>query len=194
VVILAYTFKGGIHVEEYKLTAKNRTQIIPDPPMVRISMNQSIGAPASPTVKVGDLVRVGTKIGEADGYISSPVFSLLDNISSPVNYEEVLPIIVDKTICAHRINSKIHEALHSMTHTDEEVAKRFGDLEDKLTLNIEDKLRSLGENLESMKEKIHLAICIIQAFSHETIYDEHSYIDYPKMEKIVLKTLIDLFK
>lgn len=126
--------------------------------------------------------------------ISSPVFSLLDNISSPVKYEEVLPIIIDKTICAHRINSKIHEALHSMTHTDEEVARRFVDLEDKLTLNIEDKLRSLGENIESMREKIHLAICIIQAFSHETIYDEHSYIDYPKMKEIVVKTLIKLFK
>ena len=126
--------------------------------------------------------------------ISSPVFTILQNVSSPVCYEELLPIILDKTICAHRINSKIHEALHSMTHTDEEVARRFTDLEDKLTLDIEKVLRDLGENIPDLREKIHLAICIIQSFSHETIYDEHAYIDYPKMKDIVLKTLVDLFK
>ncbi len=126
--------------------------------------------------------------------ISSPVLSLLDKISYPIDYESVFPEILDKTICAHRINSKIHEALHSMTHTDEEVARRFTDLEDTLTLDIAKKLTSNGEKSHDLHEKIHLAMNIIQAFSHEVIYDEHNYIDYPKMKDIVIRTLVDVFK
>jgi electron transport complex protein RnfC len=38
-------------------------------------MSQHIGKPAIPTVSVGDKVFVGTKIGEADGFVSSPVHS-----------------------------------------------------------------------------------------------------------------------
>ena len=38
-------------------------------------MSMHIGKPATPIVKVGDLVKVGQKIGEQDGYISSPVYA-----------------------------------------------------------------------------------------------------------------------
>ena len=38
-------------------------------------MSMHIGKPAIPTVKVGDLVKVGQKIGEQNGYISSPVYA-----------------------------------------------------------------------------------------------------------------------
>lgn len=45
------------------------------PQTVTIPMAMHIGAPATPTVKVGDLVKVGTKIGEAAGNISSNVYA-----------------------------------------------------------------------------------------------------------------------
>lgn len=45
------------------------------PQTVTIPMAMHIGAPATPTVKVGDLVKVGTKIGEAAGKISSNVYA-----------------------------------------------------------------------------------------------------------------------
>ena len=41
---MAYTFKGGIHVDEHKHTSKCETVTVPTPPVVKISMNQSIGA------------------------------------------------------------------------------------------------------------------------------------------------------
>ncbi len=43
------------------------------PQTVTIPLSMHIGRPAIPTVKVGDTVKVGTKIGEADGKISAPV-------------------------------------------------------------------------------------------------------------------------
>ena len=38
-------------------------------------MSQHIGAPCEPIVAVGDEVKVGQKIGEAKGFVSSPIFS-----------------------------------------------------------------------------------------------------------------------
>ena len=38
-------------------------------------MSQHIGAPATPCVKVTDRVLKGMKIGEASGFVSSPVYS-----------------------------------------------------------------------------------------------------------------------
>ena len=40
---------------------------------VTIPMLMHIGAPATPVVKVGDLVGVGTKIAEASGYVCAPI-------------------------------------------------------------------------------------------------------------------------
>jgi len=45
------------------------------PASVTLPMAMHIGRPAIPTVKVGDTVKVGTRIGEADGKISSNIYS-----------------------------------------------------------------------------------------------------------------------
>lgn len=65
----------GTHVPHRKNTLKTPIASLGAPKTVSIPMAMHIGKPAIPIVKVGDLVKVGTKIGEADGYISSPVYS-----------------------------------------------------------------------------------------------------------------------
>ncbi len=65
----------GIHVPHRKNTIKQPTVKMDAPKTVTVPMSMHIGKPAVPTVKVGDFVKVGTKIGEADGKVSAPVFS-----------------------------------------------------------------------------------------------------------------------
>lgn len=48
---------------------------MPIPDEVSISMSQSIGAPCSPLVAVGDYVKVGQRIGDTEAFVSAPVFS-----------------------------------------------------------------------------------------------------------------------
>ena len=48
---------------------------LPAPGTVTIPMSMHIGAPAKPVVKAGDLVKVGTLIGEAGGFVSSPIYA-----------------------------------------------------------------------------------------------------------------------
>lgn len=67
--------KGGIHPSENKLTAGKPILDLPLPGELRIMLAQSIGAPARPVVKPGDVVTVGQMIAEATGFVSAPVHS-----------------------------------------------------------------------------------------------------------------------
>lgn len=65
----------GIHTPHRKSTKNSPVIRMDIPKTVTIPMSMHIGKPAIPAVKVGDLVKVGTKIGNADGYISSDIYS-----------------------------------------------------------------------------------------------------------------------
>lgn len=65
----------GVRVKHCKNTAKIAPQKIPTPKTVYIPMAMHIGAPARIIVKAGDVVKVGTLIGESVAGLSSPVYS-----------------------------------------------------------------------------------------------------------------------
>ncbi len=65
----------GTKVPHKKNTANLAAERIPTPKEVCIPMSMHIGKPASVVVKRGDAVKVGELIGEADGFVSSPVYS-----------------------------------------------------------------------------------------------------------------------
>ena len=65
----------GVHVPHRKNTAECVPTRMPPPAMVTIPMSMNIGKPATPVVKAGDEVKVGQRIGEAGGFVSSPVYS-----------------------------------------------------------------------------------------------------------------------
>jgi electron transport complex protein RnfC len=70
------TFKGGVNVPHHKeLTERISLQRAEEPNMVVIPLQQHIGAPCEPTIKVGDRVKVGQKIGQAQAFVSAPIYS-----------------------------------------------------------------------------------------------------------------------
>lgn len=70
------TFRlGGIHPPENKLSAKRPIEELPLPREVIIPIGQHIGAPATPTVQKGDLVKVGTIIAKTSGFVSANIHS-----------------------------------------------------------------------------------------------------------------------
>ncbi len=72
---MSLTFKGGLHPEENKITAKSPVEVMPEPKEVSIAMSQHIGAPCIPTVKKGDRVYKGQTIGVGEGGLVCPVHS-----------------------------------------------------------------------------------------------------------------------
>jgi len=70
------TFHGGVHVDDNKfLTENSPIKKTPLPKKVRIPLSQHAGNPAEPIVKIGDYVKTGQKIGQANGFISANIHS-----------------------------------------------------------------------------------------------------------------------
>lgn len=70
------TFKGGIHVPDFKeLTKDKPIEKANDPKVVYISLHQHVGAGCKPLVSAGDKVKVGQKIGDSDAFVTAPVHS-----------------------------------------------------------------------------------------------------------------------
>lgn len=77
-------FRGGIKPPHHKKTAEMETVKMPLPTKVMIPMLQHIGQPCIPTVKKGDRVLVGQKIGDTEAFVSAPVHSSVSGIVNDI--------------------------------------------------------------------------------------------------------------
>lgn len=79
------TFRGGTHPYEGKeLSMDNPIQSVQPGKELVFPMSQHIGAPATPTVSVGDTVKMGQIIGEASGFISANIVSSVSGIVTKI--------------------------------------------------------------------------------------------------------------
>jgi AcrR family transcriptional regulator len=125
--------------------------------------------------------------------VFAPLLKVFDKLVAPVDYNELIPKVIDLTIKTRKKHAKMHETLHSLAGSDEAVNAQFIALEDDITIKIANKLTALGESTDNLNEKIHLSMDIIQSFSHEYVFDKHEYIDYLIMKDMVVKTIVNLF-
>lgn len=96
------TFKGGVHPPHFKeYTEKIPLEKAKEPQTVIIPMQQHIGAPCEPIVKVGDRVKIGQKIGEPKAFVSAPIHSSIAGIvkkivpyTSPTG-TQVLSVVIE---------------------------------------------------------------------------------------------------
>ncbi len=65
----------GTHLPHRKHTANSVAVRLDAPQTVTIPTSMHIGKPSTPTVKVGDEVKVGTLIAEQSGFVSSPTYA-----------------------------------------------------------------------------------------------------------------------
>lgn len=77
-------FMGNTHIPHCKNTADKPSVEMTDVKEVLLPLSQHIGAPAVPLVKVGDLVEIGQKIAEANGYVSAPIYATISGKISKI--------------------------------------------------------------------------------------------------------------
>ncbi|MBR2215004.1 MAG: electron transport complex subunit RsxC [Selenomonadaceae bacterium] len=83
------SFLGGIHPHDGKDLAKDKAiEAMPPPEEVVIPLSQHIGAPCSPTVKVGDTVKRGQVIGTSEAFMHADIHA---SISGKVVKIDSLP-------------------------------------------------------------------------------------------------------
>ena len=98
---MAFSLRG-LHVPHRKHTAKMPAVRMEAPKTVVLSTTQHIGVPATPVVKVGDHVNVGTLVAEQNGFVSSLVYS---SVSGTVKKVEDMLISTGGTAPAITIES-----------------------------------------------------------------------------------------
>lgn len=84
---------GGIHPPENKLSVAQPIEVLPPPKQAFIPLNQNLGAPGTPQVAKGDVLKVGQLVAKGEAFISSNVHSpvsgkvlKIDNIIDPSGY------------------------------------------------------------------------------------------------------------
>ncbi len=65
----------GTHPPHHKHTAELETVTMPLPEKIYLPMQQHIGAPCKPVVAKGDIVHVGTLVGQAGGFVGTNIHS-----------------------------------------------------------------------------------------------------------------------
>ena len=127
------------------------------------------------------------------GKVYEPILKLLDSLDTG-NLTALISDVLDGAIKAHKTNAKMHEALHSLTYSDEAVNAKFMALENDITEQFFQKLLLIGYPADGLQEKVHLAMNVVQSFAHEYVFDKHEYIDYEKMRADVTRILVELFR
>lgn len=77
--------RGGVKVHHNKNTASMEVVRMPAPAKVYLPMQQHIGAPCTPVVKVGDIVSVGQVIGDSDKFVSAPIHATVSGKVSKID-------------------------------------------------------------------------------------------------------------
>ena len=129
-------------------------------------------------------------------YLNKILPPLIDDIENLLDFSNLTDVVSDflnYAVITHRQNAKIHEALHSMRAFDNDIDAKFIEMEDKITTSLSQMLIKFNPNIDNITEKVHLALDIIQSYSHEFVFDKHDYIDYTKMKNIVVSTVCSLF-
>lgn len=85
---MAFFKLNSIKIPHNKHTAGLAPVRMPHPAVVTLPMSMHIGAPAVPVVKAGDTVKVGQKVADAGGFVSSPIYSGVSGVVKKI--DEVL--------------------------------------------------------------------------------------------------------
>lgn len=76
---------GGIHPKENKFSAGQKIQAVTLPLQAIIPLGHYLGAPSTPVVAKGDVVKVGQLIGKASGLISANVHASVSGVINKID-------------------------------------------------------------------------------------------------------------
>jgi electron transport complex protein RnfC len=92
------TFRGGVHLHYCKeATAAQPIVELPEPKQVVLPVQQHLGAPAEVIVQVGDQVKIGDRVAQAQGFVSAPVHA---SVAGTVTEIKAYPLATGKKATA----------------------------------------------------------------------------------------------
>ena len=125
--------------------------------------------------------------------VSTPVFDFIDSLSAPIDFNKLAEDLIAMVTKVHTLNANIHNVLHSLAGTDDEINDEFMKLETAITNKGAEKLEELGITTPNLKEKVHVIMNLAQSYVHESLYDKHDYLNYDAMKKDIVDCIASLF-
>ena len=106
------------------------------------------------------------------------------------NIDKILNQMVEESIQIHTLTKKAHKELISMRCLDQEAFHIFSNSEEEMTERIVNHLQQGN----SIKEKVHLTLHLIDMISHEIVYHKHENYNYEKMKTETIQTIKFILK
>jgi AcrR family transcriptional regulator len=127
--------------------------------------------------------------------IMYPMLNILETGEIKINdLKTVMESMIDNFIKTHTISKKAHEELMAMSHLDEDVAIIFKNSELEMTNKIVSLLENNNIHIINAREKVHIAVGLIDNLCHEIVYHKHKSFDYNKMKEEVIYIIIEILK
>jgi AcrR family transcriptional regulator len=127
--------------------------------------------------------------------IMYPMLNILETNQIKINdLKSVMESMIDNFIKTHTISKKAHEELMAMSHLDEDVSNIFNNSELEMTEKIVSLLENNNIHITNAREKVHIAIGLIDNLCHEIVYHKHKKFDYNIMKDEVINIIINILK
>lgn len=127
--------------------------------------------------------------------IMYPMINILETKEIKIkNLKSVIESMIDNFIKTHTITKKAHEELMAMSYLDEDVANIFKNSELEMTNKIVSLLENNNIHIVNAREKVHIAIGLIDNLCHEIVYHKHESFDYNQMKEEVMNIIVAMLK
>lgn len=110
------------------------------------------------------------------------------------DFSSFIDSLIKYYIQNHKISNAAHEEIMSMVHSDKNIASYYYRRELEITNSLKEILINNHLKDDHLYEKVHIMIGLIDNLCHEVIFHKHNDMDYEVMTKLVIDTIIDLFK
>lgn len=130
----------------------------------------------------------------SDG-IMYPMINILETRKIEIdNLNIILTNMINELVKSHNMSKTAHEELIAMSHLDDDVGNIFKNSELKMTEKIVLLLENNNLHINNAREKIHIAIGLIDNLCHEIVYHKHEKFDYNTMQKEVIDIIMNMLK
>jgi AcrR family transcriptional regulator len=127
--------------------------------------------------------------------IMYPMLNILETTQIKINdLKSVIESMIDNFIKTHTISKKAHEELMAMSHLDEDISNIFNNSELEMTEKIVSLLENNNIHIINAREKVHIAVSLIDNLCHEIVYHKHENIDYNLMKDEVINIIVNILK
>lgn len=123
-----------------------------------------------------------------------PMIKISEKDFGKNDLDTILRNMINKFIKNHKVSHSAHKEIMAMVHSDDEVAEIYHHSEIEMTDNLTEIFSHNGIETEHLKEKVHVAINLIDDLCHEVVYHKHDSMDYNVMIDVVVECIKNLLK